>query len=522
LDYDDIIKWQSEFDGTFVATDGDSEPTVRAMSPPQPILHLTDEEKLLLAQEKRGKRVPDAAKRESLLKHAHAAGHFGNKAMLYAIEREGYWWPTLRKDIQAVINKCNDCRRYNTIVHGHHPTRSVSAFLPGDHYQMDLAHMTESYDGFKYCLVLIDVFTGFVMLKPLRDHSAEEVARAFWEISTVIGLPRILQSDNGSEFANKVLKALTHMFGIDQRFISEYHPQADGKVERAVGTIKRTLMKLLRGANIFWPLHLPFVQYCYNDKVQALTGSTPFALMFGRRPNALKDFTLDPHTSLPRDIKGWLRKQEELLSLVYPAVGARASAKQKQMHAKLDGVRKRLISEQLQPGTLVMIKDPNYLLNPDLRPSSAPKYVGPYVVARSTRFGNYELVDELGKRLDRGVPLDQIKVLSKPDKRPASTLPDEYDDDKVYIAESILSYKINKLGQLEYLVKWKDYPASDATWINSEEFVDIDIVTQFFRALMRDPKKRRIPRIRVLACGDIAMDLSVWSLLAHPTDDQAD
>ena len=525
LDYDEIIEWQAEFDGTFSDSDSDA-PVLRTMSATRAqraASTLTDEEKLLLAQEKRGKTVPDANKRTALLTRAHAAGHFGNKAMLYAIERDGYWWPSIRKDIQAVINKCNDCRRFNVVTHGFHPAGSVSATLPGDHYQMDLAHLPLSYDGYKYCLVLVDVFTGFIMLKPLKDHSAEEVARAVWEIFSVIGVPKILQSDNGSEFANQVMNALTHMMGIEHRFISEYHPQADGKVERVVGAVKVTIMKLLRGATVFWPLHLPFVQYCYNDKVQALTGSTPFALMFGRRPNALKNYALEQHTSMPPDIKSWLRRQEDLLSLIYPAVGVRATNKQKQMRSHLNNVRRRLVSTQLQPGTLVMIKDPKFLLNPVLRPSSEPKYIGPYVVSRSTQFGNYELVDELGTRLDRGVPLDQIKVLSMPDKRPSSTLPtaDSDEDDKVYVAESILSYKVNKLGQLEYLVKWKDYAANEATWVNAEDFVDINIVNQFFRSLQQNPSKRRAPRIRVLSSGNVALDLTKWSLLAT-SQSQAD
>ena len=58
---------------------------------------------------------------------------------------------------------------------------------------------------------------------------------------------------------------------------------SDGKVERTVKTIKDTVVKLLHGAVALWPLYIPFVQLVFNNKVQELTGSTPFSLMFGRR-----------------------------------------------------------------------------------------------------------------------------------------------------------------------------------------------------------------------------------------------
>ena len=52
-------------------------------------------------------------------------------------------------------------------------------------------------------------------------------------------------------------------------------------------------MKLLHGASALWPLYVPFVQLVYNNKVQELTGSAPFSLMFGRRLNEMNDYSDD-------------------------------------------------------------------------------------------------------------------------------------------------------------------------------------------------------------------------------------
>ena len=141
------------------------------------------------------------------------------------------------------------------------------------------------------------------MLAPLADKSESSIARALWSICCTIGIPKILQSDNGSEFSNKVLNSLCRLTGIPRRFIAPYNPRADGKVERSVKTVKQTLSRLLHGTSALWPLYIPFVQLMYNNKVSELTGSTPFSLMFGRQMNELRDYTITPYQ--PIDMNEW-------------------------------------------------------------------------------------------------------------------------------------------------------------------------------------------------------------------------
>ena len=519
IDYDEAIRWQETYDGPELRDNEDSLPRSSALKSTVTKTTLTEEEKLLVAQEKRGLRIPDHTKRKSLLAQAHAAGHFGNKAMFYAIEREGYWWPAIRVDIQHVIDGCNACRRFNVVSHGYHPAHAITTTLPGDHYQIDLAQFERSAEGYEYCLLLVDVFTGFLMLRPLKDRSASEVASALWQIFSIIGPPRILQSDNGTEFVNQTLTALNTLIGVEQRFVSAYNPRADGKVERAVRTVKVTVMKLLKGATIFWPLHLPFVQFCYNDKVQELTGSTPFALMFGRRPNAMKDYKLDARTMLPVNQRAWRKRQQELVSLIYPAVGARITAHQQKYCSKLDQSRQHLLKTALPRGTLVMIKDPKFLMHSRKKPASAAKYIGPYTVQRRTKYGTYMLMDGTGSHLMRSVPLDQIKVLSAPDKGDLQPLAD---DEEEYEIESILSHRVGTDGKWEYHIKWKGYPLSEASWTSEDKFVDTDIIKQYLRKAFGTMARRRSPRLRTLKSGDVMFSLSLWSLLGPDSAEQAD
>ena len=467
-----------------------------------PVSHtLSDEEKLLLAYEKRGMMRPDDSTRKRLLEKAHAA-HFGEKHMQYFIQREGYWWPRMRQDIADVVGKCNACRHHNIEVSGFHPSHPIHACQPGDHYQIDLAAFQRSVNGYTCCLVLVDVFTGFIVLRALRDKTMETIANELWSIFSIIGIPRILQSDNGSEFKNQVIATLNKMIGIPHRFISEYNPRADGKVERCVKTVKQTVMKLLNGATVYWPYHLPFVQYSYNDKIQSLTGSTAFSLMYGRRPNNAVDYNIDPDTALPADIGAWMKYRDDLVSLVFPAISKRAARHQDKYRQRLDKSRRRLIRDFMQVGTLVMIKDPKYLnQNKHVRPSHEPTYIGPYTIVKANRHGTYTVKDGLGNALNRNVPLDQMKVVPTADDE-RSTSAANNDDASLsgeHEVDTILSHRETEEGQLEYHVRWVGMPKlSQTTWENESNFVDTSVIEKYFREKSLQSKDQRQARARSL------------------------
>ena len=59
--------------------------------------------------------------------------------------------------------------------------------------------------GYKYLLVMIDTFTGWIEGFPTRTEKAEEVVKTrLHEIILRFGLPRSLQSDSETSFTSKV------------------------------------------------------------------------------------------------------------------------------------------------------------------------------------------------------------------------------------------------------------------------------------------------------------------------------
>src|SRR5262249_11983552 len=160
---------------------------------------------------------------------------------------------------------------------GFHPLKSIHAELPLDHIAVDLAGpFPTSADGSNYLLVMVDVATRFVFLRPLTDKRAETVARVLLHIFADVGFPKIIQSDNGSEFVNALITNVTKAVGIDHRLVTPYHPQANGLVERNVQTAIAAIRKQLRGAKQEWTRYVAGVQLAMNSKVAAIHGSTPF------------------------------------------------------------------------------------------------------------------------------------------------------------------------------------------------------------------------------------------------------
>lgn len=70
---------------------------------------------------------------------------------------------------------------------------------------MDLIHMknlevVENGVRFEYILTVIDVFSRFVMLRPLEKKTSKEVKHELSKLFAEHGQPDIIQCDQGSEF----------------------------------------------------------------------------------------------------------------------------------------------------------------------------------------------------------------------------------------------------------------------------------------------------------------------------------
>lgn len=440
-------------------------------------LNMNAEEQLaeaILLLEQRGFKIPPASDRVELIQTTHEFGHFGVDAICRSLISRQLWWKGMRKDVLAAIAHCDPCNRFTVVKSGFNPAQYITSTAPMEHIQLDTSvHLPTAPGGYTTLLVVIDVFTAFVILRALKSSTAEVVANELWSIFCLLGVPKIIQSDNGSEFTNHVIRTLVQLIGSQHRFISPYNPRSDGKVERSIRTTMSIIKKLIHGNEREWPIFVPFAQLAFNNKVASLTGSSPFSLMFGRSLNPFVDYTeTDPNsddassesTGISIDLEHWKTHMEKVQSLIYPAILERTLDGKSKMIKRLDAHRRVLTENAFPNGAIVMIRDPHRT------DKFQPKYIGPYSIVRRTRAGTFVVRDSTGAMLDRHVPVDQLKLISK--KPRAVDL-----NTMSYVVEKVIGHR-GTPGSYEYETKFQGYPVPE--WIPEENFADTQAIRAYW------------------------------------------
>ena len=98
------------------------------------------------------------------------------------------------------------------------------------------------------------------------------------------GCPSPLLSDNGPQFCVKIATAVYNLLGIRKLTTSAYHPSGNGGVERVNHTVAQMLSMVCNENQNDWDVHLPHVEYAYNNSVSAATGLAPNKVHLGRPP----------------------------------------------------------------------------------------------------------------------------------------------------------------------------------------------------------------------------------------------
>ena len=147
---------------------------------------------LAVEMERRGMIIPSSTpEKTALIQAEHERGHFGREAVFRALYAKKYWWSGMRADIQEVIANCDACARYTVVKSGYNPGEYIMASGPWEHLQMDCSvHLPATPDGHTAMLVIIDVFTGFALLRAMTSTTATAVAQQLWDVFTTFGPPR--------------------------------------------------------------------------------------------------------------------------------------------------------------------------------------------------------------------------------------------------------------------------------------------------------------------------------------------
>ncbi|XP_022880864.1 uncharacterized protein LOC111398160 [Olea europaea var. sylvestris] len=132
--------------------------------------------------------------------------HSGGMALAHKVLRQGYFWPTLKRDACQFVQKCDKCQRFSNIQR--QPSQSLSVVTnpwPFAKWGIDfIGPLPKERGSATFAIVAIDYFTKWVKAEPLTKITEVNTTKFVWKnIIYRFGILHSLVSNNGRLFDNK-------------------------------------------------------------------------------------------------------------------------------------------------------------------------------------------------------------------------------------------------------------------------------------------------------------------------------
>ncbi|KAL2226629.1 UNVERIFIED_CONTAM: Gag-Pol polyprotein [Sesamum indicum] len=180
--------------------------------------------------------------------------------------RQGYFWPTLVKDSKDLVRKCESCQKYAFLIHQPAiPMEPIKIACPFDQWGIDIVGpFPPAQAQKKFIIVAVEYFSKWVKAEAVAKISEKEVINFIWKnIICRFGIPRILISDNGTQFQGRKITEWCKELKIAQHFTAVANPQANGEIEVTNRTILQHLKTRLENKGS-WVDELSGVLWAYR------------------------------------------------------------------------------------------------------------------------------------------------------------------------------------------------------------------------------------------------------------------
>ena len=189
-------------------------------------------------------------------------------------------------------------------------------------------------------------------MKDQTAHTAAETLRNGY--FGLFSAPAYLVSDQGKAFTGHVITHLCELYGVQKLRTSPYHAQTNGQVEHMKQTIIRMIGKLEEDRKACWSEHLPELLLAYNATRSAVTGYSPYCLLFSRRPRIPVDYLFptlrdSPHqTKMEVSVAAMQKRLKEAFTVARHLTSEEVARQCRYYDHKAGAVA-------LQPGDVVMV-----------------------------------------------------------------------------------------------------------------------------------------------------------------------
>ena len=314
--------------------------------------------------------------RAKALKLAHEvpmAGHGGIRRTLHRLTGSVFWY-NIRTDVRKYVAGCQSCLANKPKNQRCQEGRGAVPVEgePLRHWAADILELPCSRDGYRYVLVVTDMFSKLVEVFPLRRQTAVDIADCLLQVMCRYGVMCSLLTDQGRNFESKLMQEICKKLGVTKLRTSVYRPCCNGVTER----FNRTLCEMLShfADDRDWPALLPLLAAAYNTSKHSTTGLTPFELVHGSTARTLLKAEFDTPADMPQVRHSqFLQQLKEKLAKMKKAAADRISKEQ--------ASRTDVAEPVFKAGELVWCR--NFTAKKGVKGKFDAKFEGPYRVVES-------------------------------------------------------------------------------------------------------------------------------------------
>ncbi|GJS67824.1 putative reverse transcriptase domain-containing protein [Tanacetum coccineum] len=218
---------------------------------------------------------------------AHKSKYFvhpGANKMYYDL-RDMSWWPRMKKDIVVYVSRSLACLKIKAEHHGLLQQPGIAKWKWEGIAMEFVTKLPRTSSGHDIIWVIVDWLTKSDHFLPMcEDDKMDRLARLYLnKIIAKHGVPISIISDHDSPFTYRFWQSMQEALGTRLDMSTAYHPQINSQSERTIQTLEDMLRACVLDFGGSWDVHLPLVEFSYDNSYHSSVKCAPFEAMYCRK-----------------------------------------------------------------------------------------------------------------------------------------------------------------------------------------------------------------------------------------------
>ncbi|GJU83149.1 reverse transcriptase domain-containing protein [Tanacetum coccineum] len=163
--------------------------------------------------------------------HGLTGGHYGPLITAMNVFDVGFYWPTIFKEAQTLVQNCDACQRSDSISRRDKiPLNNIQVSEIVDIWGIDFMGPFLKSHKFECILVAIDYVFKWAEAEALPTNDARVVVNFLKKLFSLFEILKALISDRGTHFCNRQIEKILKNYGVHHRIATTYHPKTSGQL----------------------------------------------------------------------------------------------------------------------------------------------------------------------------------------------------------------------------------------------------------------------------------------------------